>query len=171
MAAGWSLGEGRDLIHVLRRLGQMLLQDVVHELGRAPHLHLREDPRPVRAYGLDAPGQIIGDPTDAFAAAEETQDLVLPVGKACVQRLVRPRALRSTSRQRPDSCTFVPGLAVGPDQLLGRRRLVYASGRSGAKRAHCELFIGLDAEDEDGKLWALPLGRCSRDRPRNARRL
>src|SRR2546426_6461403 len=164
------------LIHVLRRLGQMLLQDVVHEVGRAPHLHLREDPRPVRAYGLDAPGQIIGDPTDACAAAEETQDLVLPVGKACVQRLVRPVAVAERCDQLLGSGrTHVPSSLGqqldGPDQLLGRRRLVDASGRSGAKRAHRELFIGLDAEDEMGSFGRSRLISLATSRPLQSGRL
>src|SRR6266550_7390533 len=63
----------------LRGFGEMLFQNVVNELRGAPHVHLQEDPRPVRADGLDAQGQRFGDLADALAAAEQAQDLILTI--------------------------------------------------------------------------------------------
>src|SRR5882762_2904406 len=141
----------------LRGLGEMLFENVVNELRGVPHVHLYEDPRPVCADGLDAQDQRFGDLADALAAAEQAQDLILTIRETNVGCL----AGRIAVAQRRDELLGGGRAQVPPplrqplngvDQLLWRGPLARVSRRSGAKRTHRELFVGVNAENEDGKV-------------------
>src|SRR5207245_4219350 len=106
---------------------------VVDELGVALHVHLLENPRPIRADRLDAPLELLGDPANALAATQEAQHLVFAVRKTFVRRLVQAIAERADEllgRSRAHITQALGESADRPDQLLGRRALGHVAGRA-----------------------------------------
>src|SRR5215212_3797987 len=63
---------------------QAILDGVPHKLGGRPHLHLFQNACAVGAHGGTAQRKLRGDLFDRSAAAEEAENLKLPVGEQFV---------------------------------------------------------------------------------------
>ena len=63
-------------------------QDVLDQIGVALEAHLLQNPAAVRADGLDAQAQLVGDLRHGLAFPDVEQNLVFPVGEALVGQLV-----------------------------------------------------------------------------------
>lgn len=65
---------GAGLMH------ELLMDGVVHKIGRGLQLHFFQDPGAVRAYGFDTQPELLCDFGHRFSYTNQTQDLQFAVG-------------------------------------------------------------------------------------------